>query len=137
MVPGENAMQELVESMVRFSTALTLFGVQQLQNAIELASDSQSARKKVQTSLDAITDALTTQLDESKRPAIESASNLVDKACDAFSIPLHNTRKLVDNATEVIRKTADTMADAIRKATPKNMDADEPVVATIILTAEG
>ena len=81
-------MQELVESVVRFSTAMSLFGLQQIQNVVDLASDSQAARKKVQASLDAITSALSTQLDENKRPAIDSASNLVEKTYDAFDVPL-------------------------------------------------
>jgi hypothetical protein len=131
-------MQQLVDSVVRFSTAMTLFGLQQVQNAVDLASDSQAARKKIENSLDRVTSALTEQLDESKRPAVASVANLVDKTRDAFDVPLFNVRKMVDNATDVIRETTDTMADAISKSSlnkKKNSDS-EPVLASTILTAD-
>lgn len=134
-------MQRLVESMVRFSTAMTLFGVQQIQNAVEGVSDSHAGRRKIGDSLDSITEALEAQLDESKRPAVESVSNLVDKTREAFDVPVLDTKKFVENATDVFRKTADTMADAISKASPnskkKKKHTDEPVSASTILNAEG
>ena len=111
-------MQQLLESTVRFYAAMTLFGVQQLQNAIDLASDSKTARKKVSKSLDAVTDAITAQLDESKKPAVESVSNLVDQTYDALDVPAFDSHKVVDNVTEMVRKTTDAVADAIRKSSP-------------------
>lgn len=129
-------MQELMESMVRFSTAMTLFGLQQVQNVIDLSSDSKAAHRKFRTGLDAISDALTEQLDESKRKAVDSASKLVDTTYDAF--PVLDPGTLVDNVTDVIRKTADTMSDAISRASKKTEkdEAEEPVNASTILTAE-
>ena len=132
-------MQQLIDSMVRFSTAMTLFGLQQVQNAVDLASDSQGARKKIEDSLDRVTAALTEQLDESKRPAVSSLANLVDKTQDAFDVPALNVKKMVNNATDAVRETTETMADAISKSSPnkkkKNSD-DEPVLASTILTAD-
>lgn len=131
-------MQQLLESMVRFSAAMTLFGLQQLQNAIDLATDSRAARKKASESLDAVTDALTAQLDDKKRPAVESISNLADQTYDAFDIPAFNSHKVVDNVTEAVRKTTDAVADAIRKTSPasRKTECDEPVQAATILVAE-
>ena len=131
-------MQELLESMVRFYAAMTLFGVQQLQNAIDVASDSGTSRKKVSESLDAVTDAIKAQLDENKRPTVESISKLVDQTYDAFDIPAFDSHKVVDNVTEVVRKTTDAVADAIRKSSPasRKTDCDEPVQAASILVAE-
>jgi hypothetical protein len=133
-------MQQLIDSMVRFSTAITLFGLQQVQNAVDLASDSQGARKKIEDSLDRVTAALTEQLDESKRPAVSSVANLVDKAQDALDVPVLNVKKMVNNATDAVRETTDTMADAISKSSPnkkkKKHSDGEPVLASTILTAD-
>src|SRR5690349_18655242 len=72
----EQTMQEMINSMMRFSAAMTMFGMQQIQNAAELAVDSQSALKKFRENLDAVTDALIAQLDETSKPTLKSMTNL-------------------------------------------------------------
>src|ERR1043166_2416983 len=125
-------MQELVDSMVRFSTALTLFGLQQITNTISLASDSEAAKKKIEENLDNVTQTLTQQLDSHRRPMVDSVSNLVDKTREALDVPALNVRKIVDNATDVIRETTDTLSNAISKSSLKK--TDEPIQASTILT---
>ena len=57
-------MQDLINSIVRFSAAMTLFSMQQMQNAVGAAADSQAALTKFKEALDSVTSAITSQLDE-------------------------------------------------------------------------
>lgn len=125
-------MQELVESMVRFSTALVLFGVQQLQTAVELPADSEAAIRKMRERIEVLTGAIASQLDENKRPAIESMSNLAGKTISAFDVPALHPSKLMETATDVVKKAADAMGDALSKATQSSPcpPTDEPVQAS-------
>ncbi len=122
-------MQELVDSVVRFSTAMSLFGVQQIQNVVEIAVDSNAAMKRVQQSLDAVTTVVLDQLDPGKRPTIDSISNLVDKTYTTLNIPALDPKKVVQTATDAVRKTADTMTDAMTKAKPGREEPESAATA--------
>ncbi len=112
-------MQEMINSMMRFSAAMTMFGMQQIQNAAELAVDSQSALKKFRENLDAVTDALVAQLDESSKPALKSMTNLgsdlVDRTMTAVNVSALDPRELVHTTEDLMRKTTDSLADMMKK----------------------
>jgi hypothetical protein len=98
-------MQELVDSIVRFSTAMSLFGVQQLQNVVEVATNSDATVKKVQQSFDAVTSVVLNQLDPGKRPTIDSITNLVDKTYSTLNVPALDPAKMAQKATDAVRKS--------------------------------
>jgi hypothetical protein len=128
-------MQELVDSIVRFSTAMSLFGVQQLQNVVEVATDSNATVKKVQQSFDAVTSVVLNQLDPGKRPTIDSITNLVDKTYSTLNVPALDPAKMAQKATDAVRKTADTMTDAMNRATESSKPGcDEPANASTVLS---
>jgi hypothetical protein len=125
-------MQELVDSLVRFSTAMSLFGVQQIQNVVEVATDSNAAMKKVQQSLDAVTSVVLNQLDPGKRPTVDSITNLVDKTYSTLNVPALDPRKMAQTATDAVRKAADTMTEAMTKATDgKGSEAPERAASVL------
>jgi len=119
-------MQEMINSMMRFSAAMTMFGMQQIQNAAELAVDSQSAIKKFRENLDAVTDALIAQLDESSKPALKSMTNLgsdlVDRTMTAVNVSALDPRELVHTTEDLMRKTTDSLADMMKKKSASNGD---------------
>ena len=112
-------MQEMMNSMMRFSAAITLFGMQQLQNAAEMAVDSQAALKKFRENLDAVTNALIAQLDENSKPALNSMTNLgsdlVDRTMTAVNVSALDPRELMHTTEDLMRKTTDSLADMIKK----------------------
>ena len=127
-------MQELVDSIVRFSTAMSLFGVQQVQNVLEIATDSNATVKKVQQSFDAVTTVVLEQLDPGKRPTIDSITHLVDKTYSTLNVPALDPAKMVQTATDAVRKTADTMTDAITRAESSSKPgSEEPAKAANVL----
>ena len=121
-------MQELIESIVRFSAAMTMFGMQQFQNALESAVDSQSALKKLKESLDSVSKAITAQLDESKKPAVDSVSNLADRAFTAMNVQALDPRQMMQTTGDLLRKTTDSLADMMKKtsANPEKPSSDQP-----------
>jgi hypothetical protein len=126
-------VQELVESMVRFSTEMALFSVQQLQTVVDLPNDSKAAIKKMHDSLESVTNAIAIQLDDAKRPAVDSFSTLAGKTFSAFDVPSLHPTKIVETATEVVRKAADVMSDAFARASQATTEAsDEPMQAATL-----
>lgn len=114
-------MQDLINSFVRFSAAMTLFGLQQLQNTMELAVDSQSAIKKFREALDTVSNAVTTQLDEGKKPTVDSMSklgtDLVDRTWDALNVTALDPREIIQTTGDLMRKTTDSFTDWMKKPT--------------------
>ncbi len=68
-------MQETLNSLVRLSAAITVFGVQQVQSAVGSAN-SQDSADKLREVIDGMAAAVSAQIDESKLPALDSISSL-------------------------------------------------------------
>jgi hypothetical protein len=58
--------------MIRFTNAVTLFSMQQMQNAPGTVTDSQALINRFCGALDAISNALSTQIDGSKKSTLDS-----------------------------------------------------------------
>ena len=121
-------MQELIASMMRFSAAMTLFGMQQMQNAVGAAADTQTAVTKFREALDAMSAAVAAQMDESKKATLENMSkvqsDLVDRTFDAMNVQAMDPREMMQTTGDLMRKTTDSLAGMVQKATAKS--APEP-----------
>ena len=67
-------MRELISSMMRFSGAVTMFGVEQVQNAMSAPADTQAALVRLRETLDSMSESLASKLDEPKKAALDSMS---------------------------------------------------------------
>ena len=116
-------MQELIASMMRFSAAMTLFGMQQMQNAVGAAADTQAAVNKFREALDAMSAAVAAQMDESKKATLENMSkvqsDLVDRTFDAMNVQAMDPREMMQTTGDLMRKTTDSLAGMVQKATAK------------------
>src|SRR2546423_14895344 len=114
-------LRELTSSMIRFTNAVTLFSMQQMQNALGAVTDSQAVINRFCGALDAISNTLSTQVDASKKSTLDSmtrtGSEMVDRTMDAMNVQALNPRDILDNTADVMRKTTDSMADIVRRAT--------------------
>src|SRR6266849_1861075 len=114
-------LRELTSSMIRFTNAVTLFSMQQMQNALGAVTDSQEVINRFCGALDAISNTLSTQIDSSKKSTLDSmtrtGSEMVDRTMDAMNVPALNPREMLDTTADVMRKTTDSMADIVRRAT--------------------
>src|SRR5712675_3810291 len=117
----DTGLRELTSSMIRFTNAVTLFSMQQMQNALGAVTDSQAVINRFCGALDAISTTLSTQIDASKKSTLDSmtrtGSEMVDRTMDAMNVPALNPREIMDTTADVMRKTTDSMADIVRKAT--------------------
>ena len=119
---GQDAgLRELTSSMIRFTNAVTLFSMQQMQNALGAVTDSQAVINRFCGALDAISNTLSTQIDSSKKSTLDSmtktSSEMVDRTMDAMNVPALNPREMMDTTADVMRKTTDSVADIVRRAT--------------------
>src|SRR5579864_8988022 len=114
-------LRELTSSMIRFTNAVTLFSMQQMQNAIGAVTDSQAVINRFCSALDAVSNTLSTQIDASKKSTLDSmtktGSDIVDRTMDAMNVQALNPREILDTTADVMRKTTDSVAEMVRKTT--------------------
>ena len=131
-------MQELINSFVRLSAAMSVYSMQQMQSAVETI-DPRDSVTKLKKMIDSMTDALTAQIDESKMKTVDSISNLgadvVDRTFNTLSVPGLNPRDLVDTTNKMVRKTTDSLANIIKseKGEDKKSSAGTPQAAEVVL----
>ena len=129
-------MQELINSFVRLSAAMTVYSMQQMQSAVETIDPNQSVTK-IRQMLDSMTNALTAQVDESKRATVESMSNLgtdvVGRTFETLNVvSALNPQDFIRNTNEMVKKTSDSIAGMMRPSTNSagGLQADEDAPAT-------
>ena len=118
-------MQNMIRSMARFSAAMTLFGFQQFQNVLNAVADSADALK-VRESLDAVTDAIASELDKDTKPAYDSmvrlSNQVVDRTFDTMKRAQRGGQKSeADGTTEPAENSAQAAASP-----PKAADVELP-----------
>jgi hypothetical protein len=102
-------LRELTSSMIRFTNAVTLFSVQQMQNALGAVTDSRTVINRFCEALDNISNTLADQIDPSKQSTLKSINNAeVDAAKKAF-----NAAETV-NPKEWVDKGIDSWDHAVR-----------------------
>lgn len=128
-------MQELIASMLRFSAAMTLFGMQQVQNAVGAAVDTQDALTKFSKALNAMSEAVSNQMDASKQETLKSMSkvqeDLVTRTFDAMNVQALDPREMMNTTGDLMRKTSDSLVEMVKKAVP----ATEPKSASEVLAS--
>ena len=111
-------MRELIFTMMRFSGAITMFGLEQVQNAMLAPADTKSALLRVRDSLDAMSDALASKLDESKKSALDSMSkaqlDILDRTANAVNL---DTVLNLDTATDLLARTTESLVGVMNGST--------------------
>jgi hypothetical protein len=90
-------LRDLTRSMIRFTNALTLFSIQRMQSALGTVTDSQALSDRFCDALDAISNTLSTQIDASKKSALDrmtrTGAEVVDRTVDAQYVESLNLRE--------------------------------------------
>src|SRR5438552_1732087 len=98
-------LRELTSSMIRFSNAVTLFSMQQMQNALGAVTDSQALINRFCGALDAISNTLSTQIDAAKKSTLDSmtrtGTEMVDRTMDARYVQALNPRENIRDPARV------------------------------------
>jgi hypothetical protein len=104
-------MREMISSMMRFSGAVAMFGIEQVQNAVAAPADTRAAIVKVRETLDMMSESLVSKLDEPKQAALESMSKaqseIVGRSFDAVDLSA---------ADKLMKKTSDSLSGAMNRS---------------------
>jgi hypothetical protein len=106
-------MQELFNSMIRLSAAMAVFGMQQVQNTVG-SVDTKDSVDKLREVIDAMADALSSKIDESRRPTLDRLSHLPQ---DIVARSVDSTREVVKDTSEMVKSTSDWIAGTVKPAT--------------------
>lgn len=140
-------MQDLINSVARFSAAMTIFGIQEIQHAVGTGASGEEYMTRFRQSLDSITNAISAELDRTSKPALDSVTNLsselVGRTFETLKTPVFDPRQILQTATDAIRRTADSlgkpvgtaasMANAAASAATTAPGASEPVSAEALI----
>ena len=114
-------MTNLAVSLLRFSAALTLYSVEQLErsmNVVEGSNDLTKTIEGVEHTLDSVSDVLMRQLDEKKKDTLESvrkaSKDMVDRTMDGMEIM--DPCEVIKASSDLLQKTSDVTAKWVSKA---------------------
>ncbi len=117
-------MQNLIISMMKFSAAVTLFGMEQLQNtlnAVEGDEEFSKTTERFEEALDSLTEALKNRIDEKKKDTLKSitkmSEDVVNRTFDGMSAM--DPRDMMKATNDLIQRTSDTTAEWVSKAADK------------------
>jgi vacuolar-type H+-ATPase subunit E/Vma4 len=114
-------MQSLIVSMMRFSAALTLFGMEQLQSSLDVVEgeeDFSKAMDRFEKALDSMTDALVNKIDDKKKDTLKSVTKMsedvVGRTMDSMNVV--DPREVLRATNDLLKKTTDATAEWVSKA---------------------
>ena len=117
-------MQSLIISMMKFSAAVTLFGMEQLQNTLNMVEGEEQLSKtteRFEQALDSLTEALTNRIDDKKKDTLKSitrmSEDVVNRTFDGMSVV--DPIEIMRATNDLIQKTSDTTAEWVSKAAEK------------------
>jgi hypothetical protein len=116
-------MQELINSMIRLSAAVTIFGVQQVQTVVTSA-DPKPSFDKIREVIDAMANAASSKIDDSSRAAVDRFSNLPQ---DMLKRTWDSTKEVMENTSDMVKAASDVLMTATRPAGEPNQS--EPKLA--------
>jgi hypothetical protein len=111
-------MSNLIASMARFSAAMTLFGVEQLEKSLKVAGNGEDLSRAVddfEKTLNSLTDLLTREIDDKKQETLESVTKVTEDTVKRTmgSMEAINPREMLKASTDLLQKAA----AAVEKAT--------------------
>lgn len=108
-------MRELISSIMRLSATMTMFSLEQAQNAMSAPADTRAALARLRETLDAMSDSLASKIDDPKRAALEGMSRAQSEMFDRTAGAVN-----FDAAGEFVRKTSESLSAVI--ARPSSRD---------------
>jgi hypothetical protein len=105
-------MRELFSSLMRFSGAVTMFAVEQVQNAVGAPTDTRAAIARLTATLDSMSESLVSKIDEPKQTAHERISKaqveVVDRTFNAVNL---------NAPDELMQRTSASLSSAMTRST--------------------
>jgi hypothetical protein len=125
-------MQELIGSMVRFSTALTLFGLQQMRYAMSAMVETPMSLDRFRQAVDSAANALTAKIDDQQKTTLNSVNTLsadvIAKTYDSVKNTVADPGRVLRATSDALRRTAETCTSVLNRTT--SAAAGNPAPAT-------
>ena len=114
-------MSNLIASMARFSTAMTLFGVEQLEktmNVVGGGAELNTTVEELEQTLNALTEVLTGKMDEKKKETLSSVTKMTEETIGRTmdSMEVLDPRELVKTSSGLLQKTTEATSEWVSKA---------------------
>ena len=114
-------MSNLIASMARFSTAMTLFGVDQLEKTMNVVGGGAELSKTVEefeSTLNSLTSVLTDKMDEKKKDTLHSVTKMAEETVSRTidSMEVVDPREVLKATTDLLQKTSDVTAGWVSRA---------------------
>ncbi len=114
-------MSNLIASMARFSTAMTLFGVDQLEKTMNVVGGGAELAKTVEefeSTLNSLTSVLTDKLDDKKKDTLHSVTKMAEETVSRTldSMEVVDPREVLRATTDLLQKTSDVTAGWVSRA---------------------
>src|SRR5262245_66120218 len=129
-------MQEFIGAMVRFSTALTIYSIQQVRNGVSELVATPISMDRVREAMDSATNSLRSKIDDSQKTTYNSVTtfseDVLTRTCDAV-------RESVPNASQMLRSTGDALrrgASVFQRGSAETAEAGPAEATASASTAE-
>ncbi len=114
-------MSNLIASMARFSTALTLFGVTQLEKSMNVVGGGDEVTKSVdefEKTLNSITGVLIEKMDAKKKETLESVTKMTEETVNRTldTMEVVDPREMLKASTDLLQRTSDVTAGWVSRA---------------------
>ena len=114
-------MSNLIASMARFSTAMTLFGVDQLEKTMNVVGGGAELAKTVEefeSTLNSLTSVLTEKMDDKKKDTLHSVTKMAEETVSRTldSMEVVDPREVLKATTDLLQKTSDVTAGWVSRA---------------------
>jgi hypothetical protein len=122
-------MQDLLVSMVRFSAAVTLYGLEQIQTTVNAAQGGQDfgkAMDRIGSTLDSLTNSIVERLSSSRKDAVGSVTDMtrdvISRSWD--TVTTADPREMMKAATDLVQRSTETVTGWMGKGTPEPQPAE-------------
>ena len=112
-------VQEILNSMVRFSTASAMFTQQQMQAMLGMAMQGEPGMKAMVEALDSATKVLSHTVDPKQKGTMKSmtdmGSDFVNSAFDTMKLSRMDPQHMMDTTGNIVRQVSYIFDNAIKK----------------------
>lgn len=137
-------MDKFLVSMMRFSTAMTLFGLEQVQGAVTSmgsGEDLTASMERMRKAMDAFSEAVMGQVDDGKKETLETVARVSEdtmrRAFAGVASSMVDPREMVRMTTDMVKKTSDSVVQWMGSGPAPAESGGEPKAAAEALGGGG
>jgi hypothetical protein len=108
-------MREMMFSMMKFSGAVTMFSMEQAQNAMMAPADTRTALIRLCRTLDAMSNSLASKLDGPKKAALDGMTKSQMAILDSTPF-FHMDAVNMDAASDFMKKTSESLGSMMKSS---------------------